>query len=65
MGIVLSMVAMLFVAAGAYGLMASEVVPQLANPVVAWSLIAVGSVLDAAAIFVVVGARKMRRRWGD
>lgn len=65
MGIVLSMVAMAFLAAGAYGLMSPEAVPQLAAPAIAWSLIAVGVMLDAAALFVVIGAAKPRRRRGD
>ena len=65
-GLVLGAVAMLFLGAGAYGLIKPEAVPQLAAPAVTWSLIAVGIVLDAAALFVVLGAaRKLRRRQGD
>ncbi len=65
MGIALSVVATLFLAAGVYGLLGPEAVPQLAAPAVAWSFIAVGIMLDAAAIFIVIGAARPRRRWSD
>lgn len=63
-GIVLSVVAMLFLGAGALALLEPATVPQIASPAVAWSLIAVGIVLDVAAITVVLGARKTRARRG-
>lgn len=59
-GIGLSAVAMLFLGAGVFGLLEPASVPQLASPAVAWSLIAVGIVLDVAAILIVLGARKTR-----
>lgn len=59
-GIGLSAVAMLFLGAGVFGLLEPAAVPQLASPAVAWSLIAVGIVLDVAAISIVLGARKTR-----
>lgn len=65
MGIVLSVVAIVFLAAGACGLLSPGTVPQLAAPAVAWSLITVGVVLDAAALFIVIGAARPRRRRGD
>ncbi len=63
-GIGLSTVAMLFLGAGALGLFEPATVPQLAAPAVAWSLIGVGIVLDAAAIGIVLSARKTRARRG-
>lgn len=64
MGLVLSMLATLFLGGGALGLIEPATAPQLAAPAVAWSLIAVGIVLDIAAIMVVLGARKTRARRG-
>jgi len=55
---------MLFLGAGALGLFEPTTVPQLAAPAVAWSLIGVGIVLDAAAIGIVLSARKTRARRG-
>ncbi len=65
MGIGLSTVAMLFLGAGALALLQPGTVPQLTSPAVAWSLIAVGIVLDVAAIMIVLRARNSRARRGD
>lgn len=64
MGIALSVVATVFLGGGAFGLLEPATVAQLGAPAVAWSLIAVGSVLDVAAITVVLRARKIRARQG-
>ena len=63
-GIGLSTVAMLFLGAGALALLEPGTVPQLASPAVAWSLIAVGIVLDVAAIMSILRARNARARRG-
>lgn len=50
-------VAMIFLGAGALGLLAPELAPPLARPALAWSLIAVGAMLDVGAIMVLLSAR--------
>ena len=58
--ILLSVIAMVFLAAGILGLFAPTVVPPLASPKVAWSLIVVAVVMDGAAVVNVVMAVKER-----
>lgn len=55
--IITSLIASLFLCAGVAGLLMPELVPKLARPAVAWSLIGVGIVLDLGAIFHFVSAR--------
>ena len=58
--IVLSTVAMIFIAAGIIGLTQPDLVPQLARPAVAWSLVSVGVLIDvyAGVQFVLVARRR-------
>ncbi len=57
--IILSMFAMLLIAAGVAGLMLPESLPRLARPGVAWSLIGSGVVMDIyAGVQIVLRLRK-------
>jgi len=55
--VLISSFASLFICAGAAGLLMPELVPSLATSTVAWSLIAVGLILDLGAIFHFVSSR--------
>lgn len=50
-------VAMLCLGAGIFGLLSPAAPALLSAQAVAWSLVAVGAVLDAAAISIVLGAK--------
>ena len=56
--IALMAIAVPFIAAGAIGLTSPELVPPLANPKIAWSLIGVGILMDAVASFQIVMTAK-------
>ncbi|MEQ8233903.1 MAG: hypothetical protein RLW61_09020 [Gammaproteobacteria bacterium] len=53
--------ASLLLAAGVLGLVQPQLVPPLAQPAVAWSLIGVGALLDAWAVVAIVGAARRAR----
>ena len=56
--LLMTLVATLFFGAGALGLLAPDIVPALARAAVAWSLIAVGIILDVGAILLLVSSRR-------
>lgn len=56
----ISALAMLMLAAGACGLLQPALLPMLAPPAVAWSLIAAGLMLDAMAVLQIL--QGVRRR---
>lgn len=53
--ITLSMVALPLLVVGIMGLTAPELVPWAANPTIAWSLLGVGLIMDAAAVVNLLG----------
>lgn len=59
---VLSTAASLFLAGGVLGLFAPWVLPPLADPQVAWSLLGVGAAFEAWAVAILIGV--MRRNAG-
>jgi uncharacterized MnhB-related membrane protein len=60
--IVLSAFAVALIGAGVCGLVQPALVPPLARPAVAWSLIAVGAMLDTWAMLAIVQAARRARR---
>ncbi len=58
----LSTLAMALLGAGVVGLAQPTLVPALATPTVAWPMIAVGAMLESAAVAVLLNAVRMRRR---
>ncbi len=52
------------VATGAIGIAVPEIVPALSSPRVAWSLLGVGMIVDAWAIFGLIGALRSHARGG-
>ncbi|MEQ8663954.1 MAG: hypothetical protein RLW62_24300 [Gammaproteobacteria bacterium] len=56
-----SLFAVSLIGAGICGLTQPELVPPLARPAVAWSLIGVGVLLDAWAVLAIVGAVRRTR----
>jgi tellurite resistance protein TehA-like permease len=50
----LGALSVVMIAAGAIGLVEPDLVPQLARPAVAWSLIAVGVLMDVYAMLCIV-----------
>jgi hypothetical protein len=61
MFIVLSVVALVLLVAGVVGLASPELVPAMAKPMVAWSMIAIGLMLDGAAAVVLLASRRSGR----
>lgn len=59
--IVMTSVAVPLLAAGIIGLTAPEILPWPSNPSIAWSLIAVGGIMDAAAVFTLLAELKRVR----
>jgi len=60
--IVLSAFAVALIGAGVCGLVQPALVPPLARPAVAWSLIVVGAMLDTWAMLAIVQAARRARR---
>ena len=60
--IVLSAFAVALIGAGVCGLVQPALVPPLARPAVAWSLIVVGAMLDTWAMLAIVQAARRGRR---
>ena len=60
--IALSVFAVTLIGAGVCGLVQPALVPPLARPAVAWSLIVVGATLDTWAMFVILRAARRKRR---
>lgn len=54
----LTSVAALFLGAGVVGLFAPDLLPPLASPAVAWSLLGVGIILDVGAVLQLLSSRK-------
>jgi len=48
--IALILIAVVFLTAGVFGLLMPDIVPPLASPKIAWSLIAVAIIMDGAAV---------------
>ena len=63
--ITLSMVALPLLVAGIMGLTAPEIVPWAANPTVAWSLLGVGLIMDAAAVVNLLSELRRARDSAD
>ena len=59
--ITLSAVALPLLVAGIMGLTAPEIVPWAAKPSVAWSLVGVGLIMDAAAVVNLLGELRRAR----
>lgn len=58
----MSVVANLMLAAGFAGLFVPEVLPALATPAIAWSLIGVGVAIEIVAMIGIVGAIRRHPR---
>jgi hypothetical protein len=60
--LVLCAVAMVFLGAGAIGLVTPETLPMVARPAVAWSLVAAGAMIDVGAMLMLLSARRVKSR---
>ena len=58
----LSMSGMAMLMAGMVGMTQPNLVPMLAQPSLAWPLIAVGGILESSAMTMLLGALRQRRR---
>lgn len=62
LAVALSAVAMVFLGAGAIGLLTPETLPLVARPVVAWSLVGAGALMDAGAVLMLLSTRRGKSR---
>jgi len=62
MFVVLNLIAMVFFAGGIVGLLLPDLAPALADKSVAWALIAVGIILDGAAVVNLLTTMKGNKR---